>query len=157
MPGMHNILEHSYIECALVNSDIGGTNDTSKYVDLTNYGTVTFIVQLGDTFEATAANWNAADALDTFKLVQATDAAGTSSKDITGATNAQTAVGAAGNIYAITCNAEALDIANDFVFVAAYVAETGNTGTDNVQILAVRYNPRYSEDDMAVSAATVVV
>jgi hypothetical protein len=137
-----------HIEPVLVNSDIGGTSDTTKYVDLENYAGVTFIVTLGDTFEGTATNWNVADALDNFVLVQATDAAGTSSKAITGAANAQTAVGAAGYQYALTVFAESLDEANGFQFVAATLTEDDNTGTDNIQVIAVRFGARYKYDAM---------
>jgi hypothetical protein len=153
---METILQHADIEPVLVDSDIGGTTDTTKYVEMKNFDQVTFVVYLGNTFEGTATNWNAADALDAFKLVQATDAAGTSSKDITGATNDQTAVGAAGNAYAITIHAAAMDMANSFDFVAATVGEDDNTGTDNVTVIAARYHSRYKQDNLTVVNETVL-
>lgn len=138
--------QHMHIEPVLVNSDIGGALDTTKYVDVKNFAAVTFIVTLGNTFEGTATNWNAADALDDFLLVQATDAAGSNSKAITGAANAQTAVGTAGDQHALSLFSESLDIAGGFTFVAATVEEDDNTGVDMVQVEAIRHGARYKHD-----------
>jgi hypothetical protein len=159
MSSFHTLPEIAYVEPVLVDSDIGGTADTSKYVDMTNYGTVTFWVLLGNTVEGTVTNWSTTDSLDNFYLLQATDSAGTGAKVITGAncdqTDAQT--GTAGNIYAITCNSEAMDMANDFTHVAAYVVEDTNTAADIVQIYAARYNARYKHDDLNVTTNKHVV
>lgn len=140
--------QHMHIEPVLVDSDIGGTSDTTKYVYVKEFAAVTFIVTLGNTFEGTAANWNAADALDDFLLVQATDAAGTSSKAITGAANAQTAVGAAGYQYALSLFSESLDLENNFLFVAATLEEDDNTGVDIIQVAAIRHGARYKHDTL---------
>ena len=154
---INNLHMHASIQLGLVGSDIGATNDDSKYVDMTNFRTVDFIVQLGSTFEGTVTDWDAADTLDGFKLIQATDAAGTGSKDVTGATNVQTAVGTAGDRYVITLHTEALDGANDFTFVACNVSEAGNSGVDNVTVWVNRYNPRYLHEGLTSAKSHTVV
>ncbi len=138
--------QHMHIEPVLVDSDIGGTSDTTKYVDVKEFAAVSFLVFLGNTFEGTVTNWNAADALDGFVLVQASDAAGTGSKAITGATNPQTAVGTAGDQHALSLFCESLDIAGGFTFVAATLTEDDNTGVDIINVLAIRHAARYKHD-----------
>jgi hypothetical protein len=120
------------------------------------FAAVTFQVTLGNTFEGTVANWDPADTLDGFKLRQADTAAGGNVKDITGAANVQTAVGTAGDQHEITVYAESLDLANGFLFVAAYVSEAGNTGTDIVQIIAIRHGARYKHDALGGVDSRVV-
>ena len=153
---VNSIIQNASIEVVLDTTDIGGTNATSKYVDMTNFGSVAFIVQLGMTLEGTADNWHASDQLDGFKLLQATDAAATGSKDITGAANVSTAVEAAGNILAIEIHTPCLDMDNDFNHVAAYVSEAGNSGVDAVTIVAVRYNPRFAHKDLTTDDYVIV-
>lgn len=143
--------QNAAIEVALDTTDIGGTNATSKYVDMSQFGTVDFVVQLGATLEGTPDGWNAADALDDFSLKEATDAAGSGAAVITGATNVQTTAGTAGDIHIITLHSDALSTSGKH-FVAAFVEEDDNTGPDFVTILAIRYHPRYKHDDLTTSA-----
>lgn len=145
---MRTLAQHAAIEVVLDATDIGGTNATSKYLDMENFAAVDFIVTLGTTLEGTADGWNAADTLDTFKLLQATDAAASGSKDITGATVTCATLGTAGDTYVITCWAESMDKANSFTHIAAYIAEAGNTGPDFATIVGIRYHPRYAHDDL---------
>ncbi len=154
---MHDLGQNAAMEVVLDATDIGGTNATSKYVDLSQFNTVTFFVTLGQTLEGTPDGWNAADRLDTFKLREATDAAGTSVADISGTVTAWTPLlGAAGDTYYITMHASALDGANDKVFVAAYVEEDDNTGVDFVSVVACRYNARYKHDDLTSANHLVI-
>jgi len=122
-----------------------------------NFGSVSFIAQLGLTLEGTPDNWSTTDSLDNFYLLQATDAAGSGAKIIAGAnldqTDAQT--GAAGDIHYITINSEQMDMANDFIYVAAYIVEDTNTAADFVTIMAARFNPRYPNDDLTSDSHTV--
>lgn len=153
MPGMHVLHQNAKLQVVLDTTDIGANSTTTKYVDMSEFGTVDFIAQQGDTLEGTPTNWN--DALDTFKLVQATSAAGAGSKDISGATNTQSAAGSAGDIHAITINSEQLDVDNEFKFVAAVVNASGNTGVDSMTVIAAQYNPRYAHDDLTTSSHTI--
>ncbi len=147
---MNTLHQNAAMEVVLDATDIGGANATSKYLDMSKFASVDFFVTLGTTLEGTADGWNAADKLDSFKIRQATDSSGTSVKDIVGAgdTSITPATGAAGDTYVITVHAAALDHANNFDYVACYVAESDNTGVDTVTIAAVRYNPRYAHDDL---------
>lgn len=153
---MNTPTQHMKVEQALVDSDIGGTTDITAYYDLANYDAITFIVILGNTFEGTPTNWNAADALDEFILRQATDSSGSDVKDITGAANDQTSVGAAGDIHSITVHGAALDVDGGFTHVSASVTEDDNTGVDIVQIIVIRHKSRYKHDDLTSSSHTVV-
>jgi hypothetical protein len=154
----NSIVQNTSIEVVLDTTDIGGTTATSKYVDMKNFGTVAFVVELGATLEGTPDGWSTTDSLDEFYLVQATDAAGTSSKAIGTGTNgvfqvdrtdAQT--GAAGDILAIELHTEALDMDNNFSFVAAVVVEDSNTAADNVTIVAVRHNARFAHKNLTIN------
>lgn len=145
---MFTLHQHGKGQVVLDATDIGATNVTTKYLDMKNFGAVDFFVTLGTTLEGTADGWNAADKLDTFKLVQATDAAGSDVKDVTGGAVTTPTLGVAGATYAVTCPAEALDIANSFFFVAVYLAETDNTGTDFVNVAAVQFQSRFKWDDL---------
>lgn len=155
MPGIHTLHQVAEIQIVLDTTDIGNANATSKYMDMGTGGTIDFMVRLGTTLEGTADGWNAADTLDSFKLRQATQEAdaGSDVKDITGATVTAQDPSAAGERYVITLNSEQLDSANDFRWVAAYVAEDDDTGADWVTIVAVRYNLRYSHRAVTVPAA----
>lgn len=155
MPGMNTLHQNADVQIVLDTTDIGGTNATSKYVDLGTAGSVDFLVRLGTTLEGTADGWNAADTLDTFKLRQATQEAdgGSDVKDITGAAVTAQDPSAAGERYVITLHSIQLDSANDFRWVAAYVAEVGNTGPDWITIVAIRYNLRYATRASTVAAA----
>jgi hypothetical protein len=156
---IHTLHQSASIEHILTASDIGGTTDTTKYVDMQDWGTVDIVCQLGNTFEGTPSGWSATDSLDEFYLVQASDAAGTGSKTIAGANNDQTdaQTGAAGDIHVITLHTEALDMDNNFSFVGAIVVEDSNTGVDLVNIIAVRYNARYAHKAATTSKTTIIV
>lgn len=155
MPGMHDVAQMTSIEVVLDSTDIGGGTATSKYLDMSNFGSVTFVCELGTTLEGTPDGWDATDSLDEFHLMQATDSAGSGVKIITGANNDQVDAdtGVAGDIHYITINSEQLDSANDFTHVAALVVEDTNTGVDVVTIVAVRFNPRYAHQALTTELA----
>ena len=157
MPGMHCLMQNADVEVVLDTTDIGGTNATSKYLNLANFGTADFLATLGATLEGTPDGWSTTDSLDNFYLLQATDAAGSGAKIIAGAnldqTDAQT--GSPGDKHFITVNSEQLDVDNGFTHVAAYVAEDTGTDVDSVTLVAARYNPRFSHADLTSDSHTI--
>lgn len=147
---MHTLHQNAAMEVVLDSTDIGGTDATSKWLDMRDFGAVDFVVTLGQTLEGTPDGWNAADKLDTFTIRQATDSSGTGVKDIAGAgvTSITPTLGTAGDTYVITVHAAALDHANLFRFVACKVGEDDNTGVDFATVVGIRYHPRYAHDDL---------
>lgn len=141
-------------------TDIGGTNsagsdDTVHWVSMAEFQTLMCVVELG--------TWNAADDLDTCKLQQATDSSGTGIKDLTtsasgGNYDTDTPVDADGNQVILEVSAEDLDVDNGFNHVRVYLAETGNTGVDNVSAVYVRAAARnkYTNLNAAASAGAIV-
>lgn len=134
-------------------TDIGGTNsaggdDTLHWVSLENFRSFMCLVELG--------TWNAADDLDTCKLEQATSATGTGKKDLTtsasgGNYDTDAPVDADGDQVILECQADDLDVDNGFCFVRVYLAETGNTGTDNVSAVYVRSGARDAYANLMVA------
>lgn len=133
---------------ALPTVDIGGTNAAA--VDATNWAVwhrvgdfdrITALLRVGPT-------WNAADDVDTCKLQQAQDASGAGAKDLTTSGSGlgyDTAapVDAAGDEVILEARADQLDVDGGFQYVRLYVAETGNTGVDEVYGLLVLHSARY--------------
>jgi len=144
---MNKISDNQKIVQALKTTDIGGANATSAYVDMRECPIVCFVVTLG--------TWNAADTLDSCKLVQATDAAGTGVKDITGKAVTVEDPSAAGEVYVLECKAEDLDTENGFTHVACYVAESDDTGVDEVSIISVTGNARYKYENVLGATARI--
>lgn len=134
-------------------ADIGGTNsagsdDTLHWVSLENFRSFMCLVELG--------TWNAADDLDTCKLEQATSAAGAGKKDLTtsasgGNYDTDAPVDADGDQVILECQADDLDVDNGFCYVRVYLAETGNTGTDNVSAVYVRAGARDAYSNLMVT------
>lgn len=134
-------------------ADIGGTNsaggsDAVHWVSMVNFKSFLCLVELG--------TWNAADDLDTCKLEQATDSSGTGKKDLTtsasgGNYDTDAPVDADGDQVILECQADDLDVANGFTHVRVYLAEGGNTGTDNVSAVYVRTNPRDAYSNLLVT------
>lgn len=128
--------------------DIGGTDAETAWADMAEFDRVFGMIMLDTTF-------NAADAVDTIKLQQATSSSGAGIKDVTtsgsGATfNYDTSTGnvlkGAAKRYAIVeCRAEDLDATNGFHYVRLYCAASGNTGTDNVKGFMKLYNAAHKK------------
>ncbi len=126
----------------LETADIGGTNTGSTgnwatYQDCRDAAHLTCVVELG--------TWNASDDLDTCKLQQATDSSGTGVKDLTtsasgGDYDTDYPIDADGDQVIIECPTSKLDVDNSFRYARPYVAEAGNSGTDNISgVFIVRY------------------
>ncbi len=150
------------IDLPFTETDIGGTNsagsdDTVHWVSMEDYENFLCYVELG--------TWNAADDLDTCKLEQATDSSGSDKKDLTtsasgGDYDTDYPIDADGNKVILECHASDLDVANGFTHVRVYLAETGNTGTDNVSAVYLRSTGKYQHselNDAASSGAKVYV
>jgi hypothetical protein len=143
--------------------DIGGSDaetvdatNWAPFFDISGFDRVTAVVRLGPT-------WNAADDLDTCKLEQATSAAGAGAKDLTtssatGDYDTDTPVDAVGDEVILEARADQCDVDNGFHFVRVFVAETGNTGTDEVHASIILHGARYghAERHRAAAAGSVV-
>lgn len=144
--------EHASFDL-LETSDIGGTNaqNSGGYLSMKNYSRVMAYVELG--------TWNASDDLDECRLQQATDSSGTSVKDFTtdasgGDYDTDNPIDADGDFVIIEARAEDLDVDNGFDHIRLYVAEGGNSGTDNVTGVVVRYGYAYPKKELQGAAST---
>jgi hypothetical protein len=119
--------------------DIGGTNASSNWIDMADFDRVYSYIGLG--------TWNTSDNLDTCKLQQATSSAGAGVKDLTTSGSGVTynydttySPNTIGDFVILEARAEDLDNNNGFHWVRVYVAETGNTGVDDVQGFLMLHN-----------------
>ena len=144
--------EHASIDL-LDLADIGGTNaqNNGGYLSMKNYSRVMAYVEIG--------TWDSGDDLDECRLQQATDSSGTSVKDFTtdasgGDYDTDNPVDADGDFVIIEARAEDMDVDNGFDFIRLYVAEGGNTGTDNATGVVVRYGYAYPKKELQGAAST---
>lgn len=150
------ITDDQVIEFPFTETDIGGTNsagssDAVHWFDMRDFDEFCAMVELG--------TWNATDDLDTCKLEQATSSAGAGKKDLTtssatGDYDTDTPVDADGDRVFLEVKASDLDVANNFRYVRVYLAETGNTGVDNVSAVYVARKARYPHSQLPVAAAS---
>lgn len=111
------------------------TNITTAYVNCKNFPITTFILQRGFT----------TDAMDVFKIVQATDSAGTGVKDVPGLAIATfTGLDTVGDVATLELDAEALDVANGFVFAAAVFSLAADTGVNNMALWYIQGQARFA-------------
>jgi len=139
----------------LETADIGGTNASTSWVSMALYERIFAYVEIG--------TWNATDDLDECRLEQATDASGTGAKDLTtdasgGNYDTDNPVDADGNFVILQAKVSDMDVAGGFTHVRLYVAEGGNTGTDNVTGFLVRYGAKdkHAEQNGAASVGAQV-
>lgn len=116
----------------IVETDIGGTNTagSDNAVQWQSMAGVKRAICI-----AILSAWDALDDVDTAKLQQASDSAGTGIKDLTtssstGDYDTDTPIDALGDWIIFDVKPEDLDVANGFNHVRFYGAETGNTGPD---------------------------
>lgn len=127
MPANAYMASHDMGDIAVLETtDLGGTNAQVGAVDMRKWNQVVAYVELG--------TWNAADDLDECRLEQGD---GSTWKDLTtdasgGNYDTDNPIDADGNWVILEASDEDLDVANSFYLVRLYVAEGGNTGTDNV-------------------------
>ena len=134
-------------------ADIGGTNaqNNGGYLSMKNYARVMAYVEIG--------TWDSSDDLDECRLQQATDSSGTSVKDLTsdasgGNYDTDNPVDADGDFVVLEARAEDMDVDNGFDYVRLYVAEGGNSGTDNVAGVLIRYGYAYPKKELQGAAST---
>lgn len=149
MPASGYSLSNDVAVDFLETADIGGTNASTAWVSMADFDRVYAKVILG--------TWNASDDLDECRLEQATDDNGAGAKDLTtdaagGNYNTSAPVDADGNTVVLEAKAEDLDVANGFTYVRLYVAEGGNTGTDNVTGVLIRHGARYKRNQLEAAA-----
>ena len=144
--------EHASIDL-LDLADIGGTNaqNNGGWLSMKNYARAMAYVEIG-TFDSS-------DDLDECRFQQATDSSGTSAKDLTsdasgGNYDTDNPVDADGNFVIIEVRAEDMDVDNGFDYIRLYVAEGGNTGTDNVAGVVIRYGYAYPKKELQGAAST---
>jgi hypothetical protein len=144
-------------------ADIGGSNAAAVdathwdvWFDMRDFDRITAVVKLGPT-------WNAADDLDECRLEQAKTSTGGSAKDLTtdasgGDYDTDAPIDAVGDEAILEARAEDLDQANGFRYVRLYVAEGGDTGTDEVHALLILHSAKYAAENLhrAAAAASVV-
>lgn len=131
--------------------DIGGTNANTAWVSMAEFEQIYAYVQLG--------TWNAGDDLDECRIEQAQDASGAGAKDLTtdasgGNYDTANPIDAAGNFVVLEAKAEDMDVANGYSHVRLYVAEGGNTGTDNIGGFLIRYGAKNKRRQLQGAAAT---
>lgn len=112
----HNLPKEVYLQQALApTTDLGSTIVPATYIDVTQFERFGFIVFMGTSNRTTA----------TIQVVQATAAAGTGSKNVSGAVNSTTPT--TGQWAVVECSADQLDINNGFRYVAVQPAVAGGT------------------------------
>jgi hypothetical protein len=102
--------------------------------------------------------WNGGDDLDHCRLEQATDTGGTSMKELTsdasgGNYDTDSPVDADGDFVIIEARAEDLDVDSGFDSLRGVVGEDGNTGTDDVMAILVRYGYAYPQKELQGAAS----
>jgi hypothetical protein len=132
-------------------ADIGGTNTATAYVSMKGFSKATLYAEVG--------TWDSGDDVDTLKIQQATDSSGTSVKDLTtsasgGNYDSDSPLDADGDFAYIEINAEDLDTDNGFTHIRGYVAEAGNSGTDNITLVLLRYGAKYPAKELAGAATS---
>ena len=144
--------EHAAIDLMDL-ADIGGTNaqNNSGWLSMKSYARAMAYVEIG--------TWNAGDDLDECRFQQATDSSGTSAKDLTtdasgGNYDTDNPVDADGDFVVLEVRGEDMDADNEFDFIRLYVAEGGNSGTDNVAGVVIRYGYAYPKKAVQGAAST---
>ena len=137
----------------LEQADIGGTNaqNAGGYLSMTDYARAYARVELG--------TWNGTDDLDECRFQQASDSSGTGVKDLTtdasgGNYDTDNPIDADGDFVVIEVRGEDFDIDSGFEHIRLYVAEAGNSGTDNIFGVVARYGYAYPQKELQGAAST---
>ena len=137
----------------LEQADIGGTNaqNAGGYLSMTDYARAYARVELG--------TWNGTDDLDECRFQQASDSSGTGVKDLTtdasgGNYDTDNPIDADGDFVVIEVRGEDFDIDSSFEHIRLYVAEAGNSGTDNIFGVVARYGYAYPQKELQGAAST---
>lgn len=137
----------------LEQADIGGTNaqNAGGYLSMAHYARCYGRVELG--------TWNAGDDLDECRFQQASDSSGTGVKDLTtdasgGNYDTDSPIDADGDFVVLEVRGEDFDIDSGFEHIRMYVAEGGNSGTDNVFGIVARYGYAYPQKELQGAASS---
>jgi hypothetical protein len=135
-------------------TDVGGTTAATAYVSMENFSRAVFFCELG--------TWNGSDDLDHFRIEQATDSSGTSMKELTtdasgGNYDTDSPLDADGDQGVIEIRAEDLDVDSGFDFIRGVVGEDGNSGTDDVVGVLIRYGAAYRKKEQQGAASASIV
>ena len=145
--------EHAVFDF-LETSDIGGTNaqNSGGWLSMEGYARAMAMVVLG--------TWDSGDDLDECRIQQATDSSGTSAKDLTSDESGgnfdtdSDILDADGDFAIIEIRGEDLDVDSGFSHIRLYVAEGGNSGTDNITGVLVRYEASHAQKELQGAAVT---
>lgn len=132
-------------------TDVGGTTASTAYVSLKNYARAAGYVELG--------TWNASDDLDHCRLDAAQDTSGTGVGELTtdasgGDYDTDYPIDADGDFVILEMRAEDLDVEGADVTLRLTVGEDGNSGTDDVMAVLVRYGYAYPQKELQGAAAS---
>lgn len=144
--------EHSVYD-PIEEADIGGTNasNAGSYLSMQDYDRCQMYVEIG--------TWDSGDDLDECRIQQASSSSGTGVKDLTsdasgGNYDTDNPVDADGDFVIIEMRAEDLDVDSGFEHVRAYIAEGGNSGTDEAFGALQRYGYSYPQKELKGAATT---
>lgn len=133
--------------------DIGATNGQTGWEDMKNYSRGRAYVELG--------TWNAGDDLDESKVQSSDDTSGSNTAEITtdasgGNYDTDSPIDADGDFIVTEFQSEDLDVELSTGvqrYVRYYVAEAGNTGTDNACGFMSLYGYAYPRQELQGAAA----
>jgi hypothetical protein len=144
-------LSSDVVQTIIETTDIGGTNTSTAWLSMRDYDRIHALVEIG--------TWDSGDDLDECRFQQASDSSGTGAKDLTtdasgGNYDTDNPVDADGNQVVLEARAEDLDVDNDFTHVRLYLAEAGNSGTDNVTAVVTRHAALFGKKALQGAAST---
>lgn len=121
----------------LETTDIGGTNAATGWVSMAGFESALAYVELG--------TWDSSDDLDECRIEADTDGQGNNITEVTtdasgGNYDTDSPIDADGNFVILEIRAEDLPVGSPYIRLK--VAEGGNTGTDNVTAVLIRYNAK---------------
>jgi hypothetical protein len=133
--------------------DIGNTNAQTDWVSMASFARAVAFAVLG--------TWHATDDLDESKIQSSDDSSGSNTAEVTtdasgGNYDTDSPIDADGDFIVTEIRAEDIDVenTNPQLFVRYYVAEGGNTGTDNVAAMLTRYGHSYAQKELQGAAST---
>jgi hypothetical protein len=130
--------------------DIGGTNASTGWENMKGYDRGRAYVELG--------SWDSGDDLDESKVQSNTASSGAATAEVTtdlsgGNYDTDAPIDADGDFIITEFRAEDLDVDSAELYVRYYVAEAGNTGTDNACGYMSLYGYKYPRKELQGAAA----
>lgn len=120
----------------------GGTAAANHWIDMSKFGRALFIGRLGG---GAAAAWEAGDDLLTITIQQATDSSGTGLATVKAFTVTDGDLNAEGDTFTVEVQASELNVASGYTHVRLKAAATDNNGVDELTVVCVQSEPRYSD------------